>query len=182
MEYQLELKQIVDHPRCRIYREFLRNLMNDRDIRTNGSSLWNLSPANLCPHGRHDNPVLQLHSPDSNWCEQFLKHPFVLLFLKYSYNFYVLCCTPVKPSVHLNCTDYRASGRRQGTFTGCITVNPGGLQYIYRFLSRKLCPFYAAAASVSRHLLLRFLPGFRIQRVYHCLVQRPGLRSLYEKL
>ena len=31
MDYQLELKQIVDYPRCRIYREFLRSLMEDRD-------------------------------------------------------------------------------------------------------------------------------------------------------
>ena len=38
MDYQLEIKQIVDYPRCRIYREFLRKLMKDRDIRTNGSS------------------------------------------------------------------------------------------------------------------------------------------------
>lgn len=38
MEYQLEIKQIVDYPRCRIYREFIRNLMNDRSIRTSGSS------------------------------------------------------------------------------------------------------------------------------------------------
>lgn len=38
MDYQLEIKQIVDYPRCRIYREFLRTLMKDRDIRTNGSS------------------------------------------------------------------------------------------------------------------------------------------------
>ena len=38
MDYQLELKQIVDYPRCRIYREFVRSLMEDRDIRTNGSS------------------------------------------------------------------------------------------------------------------------------------------------
>ena len=38
MDYQLELKQIVDYPRCRIYCEFLRSLMADRDIRTNGSS------------------------------------------------------------------------------------------------------------------------------------------------
>ena len=38
MDYQLELKQIVDYPRCRIYREFIRSLMEDRDIRTNGSS------------------------------------------------------------------------------------------------------------------------------------------------
>ena len=26
MDYQLEIKQIVDYPRCRIYREFLRSL------------------------------------------------------------------------------------------------------------------------------------------------------------
>ena len=38
MDYQLEIKQIVDYPRCRIYREFLRTLMQDRNIRTNGSS------------------------------------------------------------------------------------------------------------------------------------------------
>ena len=38
MLYQLEIKQIVDYPRCRIYRDFLRNLMEDTDIRTNGNS------------------------------------------------------------------------------------------------------------------------------------------------
>lgn len=38
MDYQLEIKQIVDYPRCRIYREFLRTLMKDSDIRTNGGS------------------------------------------------------------------------------------------------------------------------------------------------
>ncbi len=38
MDYQLEIKQIVDYPRCRIYREFFRSLMADRDIRTSGSS------------------------------------------------------------------------------------------------------------------------------------------------
>lgn len=38
MDYQLEIKQIVDYPRCRIYREFFRTLMADRDIRTSGSS------------------------------------------------------------------------------------------------------------------------------------------------
>lgn len=38
MDYQLEIKQIVDYPRCRIYREFLRTLMKDRNIRTTGSS------------------------------------------------------------------------------------------------------------------------------------------------
>lgn len=38
MNYQLELKQIVDYLRRRIYREFLHSLMEDRDIRTNGCS------------------------------------------------------------------------------------------------------------------------------------------------
>lgn len=38
MNYQLEIKQIVDYPRCRIYRDFLRTLMKDKGIRTNGSS------------------------------------------------------------------------------------------------------------------------------------------------
>ena len=35
---QLEIKQIVDYPRCRIYRQFIQNLMADRSIRTNGGS------------------------------------------------------------------------------------------------------------------------------------------------
>ncbi len=38
MDYQLEIKQIVDYPRCRIYREFIRTLMADKNIRSNGSS------------------------------------------------------------------------------------------------------------------------------------------------
>lgn len=38
MDYQIEIKQVVDYPRCRIYREFLRDLMKDRNLRTNGSS------------------------------------------------------------------------------------------------------------------------------------------------
>ena len=37
-EYQLEIKQIVDYPRCRIYRQFIQNLMADRSIRTGGGS------------------------------------------------------------------------------------------------------------------------------------------------
>ena len=37
-EYQLEIKQIVDYPRCRIYREFVQTLIADRNIRTNGGS------------------------------------------------------------------------------------------------------------------------------------------------
>lgn len=37
-EYQLELKQIVDYPRCRIYRQFVQSLISDRNIRTGGGS------------------------------------------------------------------------------------------------------------------------------------------------
>ena len=37
-EYQLEIKQIVDYPRYRIYRHFIQNLMADRSIRTSGGS------------------------------------------------------------------------------------------------------------------------------------------------
>ena len=36
--YQLEIKQIVDYPRCRIYRHFIQNLMADRSIRASGGS------------------------------------------------------------------------------------------------------------------------------------------------
>jgi len=38
MDYQLELKQIVDFPRCRIYRDFIRSLIANKSIRTTGSS------------------------------------------------------------------------------------------------------------------------------------------------
>ena len=37
MGYQLEVKQIVDCPRYRIYREFIRRPMENRDIRPNES-------------------------------------------------------------------------------------------------------------------------------------------------
>ena len=37
-DYQLELKQIVEFPRCRIYRDFIRSLITNKDIRTNGGS------------------------------------------------------------------------------------------------------------------------------------------------
>ena len=36
--YQLQIKQIVDYPRCRIYRQFVRFLMEDRSIRVSGGS------------------------------------------------------------------------------------------------------------------------------------------------
>jgi len=38
MNYQLQIKQIVDYPRSRIYRDFIRSLMNDKSIRATGSS------------------------------------------------------------------------------------------------------------------------------------------------
>ena len=37
-DYQLELKQIVGFPRCRIYRDFIRSLVTNKSIRTNGGS------------------------------------------------------------------------------------------------------------------------------------------------
>ena len=37
-DYQLQIKQIVDYSRCRIYRQFIQSLINDRSIRTGGSS------------------------------------------------------------------------------------------------------------------------------------------------
>ena len=37
-EYQLEIKQIVDYPRCRIYRQFITMLLQDKDIRVGGSA------------------------------------------------------------------------------------------------------------------------------------------------
>lgn len=37
-KYQLQIKQVVDYPRCRIYREFIHKLINDRSIRINGGS------------------------------------------------------------------------------------------------------------------------------------------------
>lgn len=38
LDHQLEIKQIVDYPRCRIYRQFVQSLLNDQSLRTNGSS------------------------------------------------------------------------------------------------------------------------------------------------
>ncbi len=37
-EYQLQIKQIVDYPRCRIYRQFVQSLIKDRGIRASGGS------------------------------------------------------------------------------------------------------------------------------------------------
>ena len=37
-EYQLQIKQIVDYPRCRIYRQFVQALITDRSIRVSGGS------------------------------------------------------------------------------------------------------------------------------------------------
>ena len=38
MEYKLELKQIVDYPRCRMYRQFILNLIGNKNLRVNGNS------------------------------------------------------------------------------------------------------------------------------------------------
>lgn len=39
--YQLQIRQVVDYPRCRIYRQFIQSLIADRSIRTDrGSGLF----------------------------------------------------------------------------------------------------------------------------------------------
>lgn len=37
-EYQLQIKQVVDYPRCRIYRQFVQSLITDQSIRIGGGS------------------------------------------------------------------------------------------------------------------------------------------------
>lgn len=37
-EYQLEVKQLVDYPRCRIYRQFIQSLIADRSFHSRGGS------------------------------------------------------------------------------------------------------------------------------------------------
>lgn len=37
-EYQLQIQQVVDYPRCRIYRPFVQSLIKDRNLRVNGGS------------------------------------------------------------------------------------------------------------------------------------------------
>lgn len=38
MDYKLEIKQIVEFPRCRIYRDFIRTLHEEKNLRLNGNS------------------------------------------------------------------------------------------------------------------------------------------------
>lgn len=42
-EYNLEIKQIVDYPRCGVYREFVQFLISDPSIRVNGHFFWPIS-------------------------------------------------------------------------------------------------------------------------------------------
>ena len=49
-DYQLEIKQIVDYPRCRIYREFIQTLLADRSIRTNNGCSGLFYFAVLCSY------------------------------------------------------------------------------------------------------------------------------------
>ena len=44
-EYKLEIKQVVDYPRCRIYRQFVQLLLKESNIRISGKRLCQL-------HGR----------------------------------------------------------------------------------------------------------------------------------
>ena len=43
-EYKLEIKQVVDYPRFRIYRQLIQCLIKDPNIRSGGSSVLFLSP------------------------------------------------------------------------------------------------------------------------------------------
>ena len=53
-EYQLQIKQIVDYPRCRIYRQFIQSLMSDQSIRVGGGSglfiLWYFAAMQIFVH------------------------------------------------------------------------------------------------------------------------------------
>ena len=49
-EYQLEIKQIVDYPRCRVHRQFIQSLISDRSIRTNNGCSGLFYYAVLCSY------------------------------------------------------------------------------------------------------------------------------------
>lgn len=49
-DYKLEIKQIVDYPRCRIHREFIQSLIADRSIRTNNGCSGLFYYAVLCSY------------------------------------------------------------------------------------------------------------------------------------
>ncbi len=49
-DYKLEIKQIVDYPRCRIHREFIQSLISDRSIRTNNGCSGLFYYAVLCSY------------------------------------------------------------------------------------------------------------------------------------
>ncbi len=49
-DYHLQIKQIVDYPRCRIYREFMQALIADRSIRTNNGCSGLFYFAVLCSY------------------------------------------------------------------------------------------------------------------------------------
>ena len=54
MNYKLELKQIVEFPRCRIYRDFIQTLITTKSIRTTGGSflfiIWYYAPMQITAH------------------------------------------------------------------------------------------------------------------------------------
>ena len=49
-EYQLEIKQIVDYPRCRVHRQFIQSLISDRSIRSNNGCSGLFYYAVLCSY------------------------------------------------------------------------------------------------------------------------------------
>lgn len=68
MEYQVELKQIVSYPRCRIYRDFIRRLVDDKSIRLGGCSFFSFYVL-LCSYANY-----QTHSVSYDGIK-YLCHP-----------------------------------------------------------------------------------------------------------
>ena len=72
--YQLEIKQLVDYPRCRVHREFIQTLIADRSTRTNNgcSGLFYYtvlcSSANFCTSSPRLNTLTSPISPVAWFC------------------------------------------------------------------------------------------------------------------
>lgn len=65
-DYQLQIRQVVDYPRCRSYRQFVQSLIADRSIRTDrGSGLFYYTV--LCSYANESSPENNptLTRPDS---------------------------------------------------------------------------------------------------------------------
>ena len=74
-EYQLQIKQVVDYPRCRIYRQFVHRLMADRSIRASGGSgLFYFTV--LCSYANFRTSIRANGSAHSRKCPNGFAHGF----------------------------------------------------------------------------------------------------------